>query len=214
MNGILLMVEVLKRELAGEQRFAEATDDLEAMRRAVLDSVATMDRFVYAHRLGRGKYAPRFAPLAVKGLVKDVVSGVASAAKERLIEITVNVDEHAALESDRDMLRLILHNLLANTVKHSRRTGGKVTFSAEPRQGGGCIFTVTDDGPGIPPEQIAGLFTLALAPTGQKGRHGVRLGLPVSRMAGDLLEATLTAESVVGTGTTFRLEVPNRSPST
>jgi signal transduction histidine kinase len=216
MNGILLMVEVLKRELGGEERFAEAADDLETMRRAVLESVATMDRFVFAHRLGRGKYQAKPAPIGLRTLINDVMTNLISAAKERGVQFSLEVNEACTLTSDRDMLRFILLNVIANTVKHARRGGGgaeQVQISVQPRAEGGCSFTVSDDGPGIPPDQLKGVFDLAFMPSGGKTKNGVRLGLPVSKMAAELIGAQLTVESIVGTGTTVRLEVPDRLPA-
>ena len=206
MNGILLMVEVLKRELASDSRFAETTEDLEAMRRSVLDSVATMDRFVFAHRLGRGMQQPKFSSLNARTLIGEAISGVNHAAKERHIEFSVDVPDDCALNSDRDLLRLILQNLLSNSIRHGRREGRKVKIAARPRVGGGCHFTVTDEGPGISPDEIGNLFTSA---SSVKGKRGVKLGLPVSKMAADLIGATLSIESVVGTATTCHLDVPD-----
>ncbi|HTL29598.1 MAG TPA: RsbRD N-terminal domain-containing protein, partial [Tepidisphaeraceae bacterium] len=48
LNGAVLMIEVLKRELAGEMKFKQSIDDLDSMRRSMLDTVATMDRFLHA----------------------------------------------------------------------------------------------------------------------------------------------------------------------
>jgi signal transduction histidine kinase len=211
MNGILLMVEVLKREIGSDPKFTEAADDLEAMRRAVFDSVATMDRFVFAYRLGRGRHKARFAPVNVKTLVQDVMTSLASAAKEKAVQITTSIDEGCVLETDRDMLRLIVHNLLGNTVKHAKRGGMTVQLTARRLpDAAGCEFTVSDNGTGIPPEQLPDLFKLSFVPPQGKGKAGVHLGLPVSKMAADIMGATLTVDSTPGAGTTCRLTVPNR----
>lgn len=209
MNGILLMVEVLKRELASDPRFAETADDLETMRRAVLESVGTMDRFVFAHRLSRGKQQVRFAPINVKSLVNDAISALKYSGADRSVEFTVELPEECPLDSDRDLIRLIIQNVLGNTIKHARREGGKAKVTVRPRPGGGCDFTIADDGPGIAPGQIGHLFKTSSNAPG-KPRQVLKLGLPVSKMAADLIGAKLAVESVVGIGTTVRLEVPDR----
>jgi signal transduction histidine kinase len=213
MNGILLMVEVLKRELGRSNQFADATEDLEAMRRAVFDAVATMDRFVFAHRLGRGKHKPRFAPLNVRTLINDVMASVMPAAREKEIDVAMDVpEEPITVDSDRDMLRLILQNLLGNAVRHCAK-GTTVRVGARRNDAGdGCMFTVADTGGGIPADRQGELFKLSLAPGGTRGKNGVRMGLPVSKMAADLIGAKLNVESP-GAGTTFRLEVPDRRGS-
>ena len=50
LNGVFLMIEVLRRELANEERFAESLEDLDLMRRSIHQTIATMDRFLHAER--------------------------------------------------------------------------------------------------------------------------------------------------------------------
>ena len=206
MNGILLMVEVLKRELAAYPQLAEASEDLDAMRRSVLESVATMDKFVYAHKLGRGKLQARFVTIDLSLMLKDLVSAFEHAASERKVVVDLDVIDGCRLDSDKDMVRLILFNLLSNAVKYSRRGGGRVHITASPRVGGGCDVEIKDDGAGIPPEQLSTITTVA--PPGKAGR-GIKLGLPVSKMAADLLGATLSIDSTPGEGTMVRVEIPD-----
>lgn len=208
MNGILLMVEVIKRELAADPRFAETTEDLDAMRRSVLDSVSTMDRFVFAHRLGRGRQQVRFGTVNVKSLINETIHGLSHAAKERHIEITTEVAEDCHIVSDRDLLRLILQNAIGNAIRHSRREGGRVNVAASPQLDGSCLFTICDDGPGIGTAQMEHLFTSSSS--SGIGKQGFKLGLPVAKMAADILGATLTVESNQGQGTTVRLKIPDR----
>ncbi len=212
MNGILLMVEVLKRELSAEPRFAESTEDLEAMRRSVLESVATMDRFVFAHRLGRGKLQVRFNVLNVKSILVEAVQGWSHIAKERHVEISVEVSDLIRLESDRDLLRLILQNLIGNAIKHSRRGGGLAKIEAVPLAEGGCSITIRDDGPGISAVQLEHIFSSSSS--SGIGKQGFKLGLPVSKMAADILGATLTVDSVPGKGTTVSLNIPDHQTPT
>jgi signal transduction histidine kinase len=208
MNGILLMVEVLKRELAGDPKFAETTEDLEAMRRSVLDSVATMDRFVFAHRLGRGKHEAKFQPMSLKSVVNDVVTNLKSAASERGTELTVDIDKDCTLDSDRDLVRFILQNVVANAIKHGVRKGGRVKITAKGSNGEhACHFSVSDNGPGIAAEDLQKIWN---ANPGGRGKQGVKLGLPVSKLAAELIGASVRAESTVGVGTTMYFDVPAR----
>ena len=211
MNGILLMVEVLKRELSSDTRFAEMRDDLDAMRRAVLDSVATMDRFVFAHRLSRGKQEPRFAPFAILPVLNDLISHLAQAGRERGVTFYFDAqEEDVTVSSDRDLVKLILQNLLPNTIKHAKRGGGAVQITVKRTDPAHCTITIADQGPGISADQYNGIFTLSLdAPT--EGKKAVKLGLPVAKMAADLIGAKLNAQSSATGGSTFTLEIPDRN---
>jgi len=210
MNGILLMVEVIKRELSSDARFVEIRDDLDAMRRAVLDSVATMDRFVFAHRLGRGKHQPRFGPFPIRSLLNDMISHLSHSGYERGVKFSLDAPEDLTISSDRDMVKLILQNVLTNTIKHAKRGGGTVQITVKRRDPANSVITIADEGPGISADQFNDIFTLSLdAPT--QTRKPVKLGLPVAKMAADLIGAKLSGQSSGAAGSTFKLEIPDRN---
>lgn len=210
MNGILLMVEVLKRELSSDPRFTEMRDDLDAMRRAVLDSVATMDRFVFAHRLSRGKHQPRFAPFAILPVLNDLISHLAHAGRERVVTFYFDAQDDVTVSSDRELVTLILQNLLNNTIKHAKRGGGAVQITVKRTDPAHCLITIADQGPGISADQYGNIFTLSLdAPT--QGKKAVKLGLPVAKMAADLIGAKISGQSSGTAGSTFKLEIPDRT---
>src|SRR5205085_12206087 len=74
LNGVLLMIEVLRRDLVSEPKFAESLDDLDVMRRSILENVSTMDRFLHAERFRKGKVQVRPAQIDVKRLVNEVAT--------------------------------------------------------------------------------------------------------------------------------------------
>ena len=75
---------------------------------------------------------------------------------------------------------------------------------------GEVVFTVEDNGPGIPPEkqeQIFEAFT-QVERRAQDSREGVGLGLAISRDLARAMGGRLTVDSQVGVGSTFSLRVP------
>ncbi|UIO98435.1 HAMP domain-containing histidine kinase [Halobaculum sp. CBA1158] len=68
-------------------------------------------------------------------------------------EATCSVAEDATVEADRERLRTLLENCFRNAVQHA---GDDVTVTVEPLADGG--FAVSDDGPGIPPEDRDAVF--------------------------------------------------------
>lgn len=210
MNGILLMVEVIKRELASERRFSETVEDLDSVRRAVLDSVSTMDRFVYAHRLGTGKQQVQLASFNLHALATEILGALKSAARDRSVEMSMDIPENCSLDSDRDLTRLILYNSLGNAIKHAPPRGTRVNVTARQAEAQVWEITITDFGAGIAPGILETIFSPHPPSTGA-GRQTIKLGLKVSKMAADLIGATLSIRSEAGTGTTVRLYVPARS---
>jgi signal transduction histidine kinase len=115
------------------------------------------------------------------------------------------------VESDADLLSLVLQNLVGNGVKFS--SGGAVRVGFDGGQDvDRPVLWVADDGPGIAPEQIDDVFEMYKRGDVQ-GQRGLGLGLAIAAQAAKLLGAGLTVESKVGVGSTFRLALPEHRPS-
>ena len=204
LNGVLLMVEVLKRELAGEPRFSESMQDLDAMRRSIMDTVGTMDRFLHAERFRSGKVQPRLSTLDLRYVLNDVMAGFTYLCKDKGIELRFDIPPGTSAVTDKDLLVLIVQNLVSNAVKYAT-PGTPVRVSAAAAPGGGPVtVAVADRGPGIAADRLGTLF--APFTRGEThGQPGVGLGLSIAKQAADLLGADLRAQSTVGDGSTFSL---------
>jgi signal transduction histidine kinase len=204
LNGVCLMIEVLKRELASEERFAESVSDLDMMRRSIFDTIATMDRFLHAERFRKGKVQVRPGRVNLKHLLMDIQAQLLYLAKDKSVELSVDCPDECSILSDKDLLAMILQNVTSNAIKYGARA--PVTLSAKPIENGGWRLTVSDQGPGIPPEKLATIFAPFTRGETQ-GQPGVGLGLNIARQAADLLGAKLWAVSDGKKGTTFHVDV-------
>jgi signal transduction histidine kinase len=207
LNGIFLMVEVLRRELAGRAELAETLEDLEVMRRSILETVGTMDRFLYAERFRKRKVKVRPAPMSLRTLLVEIGSRFTYAARDQEIELKIDIAERADIVNDRELLALALHGLVANAVRNTKQ--GSVVLSAKPLESGeGWRVEVIDSGSGIAPELLeqicAGFRNPAL------GMPGTGLGLSLASQACRVIGAMLGAESRVGEGSRFWIEVPGK----
>jgi signal transduction histidine kinase len=204
LNGVFLMIEVLKRELGGEQRLASTIEDLDTMRRSLLETVATMDRFLHAERFRKGKVQVQNSRVDLKNLCNEIVAHFIYQAQEKGLKLESAVDANCVVTSDRELLSLVLQNLVSNAIKYTER--GSVRVTGKTTAVGGTLLAVTDQGPGIEPGKLNELF--APFTRGQTyGQPGVGLGLSIARQAADLLQAKLWAESEPGKGSTFFLEL-------
>ena len=207
LNGVLLMIEVLRRDLAKEQKFADSLEDLDMMRRSILESVGTMDRFLHAERFRKGKVQVKPGPVRLERLVNEVIAQYSYQARDKGIELRAEIGKGLELTSDRELLALILQNLVANAVKFSKEGAVRVVSSDTGCPDGVvCRVSVIDQGPGIAPEKLSELFG-AFQRGDTHGQPGTGLGLSIARQAADLLGAKLWAESEPGRGTTFHLEL-------
>jgi signal transduction histidine kinase len=111
------------------------------------------------------------------------------------------------LYTDPTKLKIILKNLLSNAVKFTQE--GSVTVEA-CAQGNGVQFRVIDTGVGIAPEVMPIIFELFRQGDSSAARcyGGMGLGLYIVQQTVKLLGGTVTAESEVGLGSTFRVWLP------
>jgi len=205
LNGVFLMIEVLKRELAGETRLASTIHDLDSMRRSLLETISTMDRFLHAERFRKGKVQVHPARLDLNDVCNEIVAHFIYQAQEKGLKLEANGAPDAVVVSDRELLTLVLQNLISNAIKYTEK--GSVLLTCALIADSRALISVIDQGPGIEPDQLAEIF--APFTRGQTyGQPGVGLGLSIARQAADLLGAKLWAESKPGKGSTFFLELP------
>src|SRR5690606_31925876 len=108
---------------------------------------------------------------------------------------------------DRDMLQLIVRNLINNAIKFTP-SNGRIRVSMSQHDAF-CEITVEDNGIGIPIEQQDTLFSLKTRSTyGTNNERGIGLGLFLCKEYAQAFGGTLTFVSEVGTGTTFFLRIP------
>jgi signal transduction histidine kinase/CheY-like chemotaxis protein len=136
-------------------------------------------------------------------------------AAERGLHLTLEIDPDLPAFIRADGLRLtqILFNLVSNAVKFTAE-GGVAIRVAEvagaapdaPR----LSFAVIDTGPGMSPEVVQRLFRSfeQADPSAARKFGGTGLGLAISRRLAEMMRGALTVESVLGQGSTFRLELP------
>lgn len=211
LNGVLLMMEVLKRDLATEEKFAGSLTDLEVMRRSILDTVATMDRFLHAERFRRGKMQVRPTSVDLQTLVSEVLGQFNYHARDKGLRLEPDIQEKIVIVSDRDLIAMVLQNLVGNAIKYAQHGAVRIIVNREDSGPHACRVSVADQGPGIEPERLRQLFH-AFARGETHGQTGSGLGLFIAHQAAGLLGATLWAESTVGQGSTFHLDLPAQPP--
>jgi signal transduction histidine kinase len=204
LNGVCLMIEVLKRELAQEERFKESADDLDMMRKSIFETIATMDRFLHAERFRKGKVQVRPMRVNLRHLLMDISVQLAYQARDKGVDLALDAPVDSTLISDKELLLMILQNVTSNAIKYGARA--PVRLSAVPAAHGAWLISVSDQGPGIPPEKMTELFAPYTRGDTQ-GQPGVGLGLNIARQAAELLGAKLWAESDGKKGTIFHVEI-------
>ena len=119
-------------------------------------------------------------------------------------------DDLPGVHVDHDKVRQVLTNLVENAAKYGNPSGISVNGSLGPD---GVSIAVADRGDGMPPSDMPLVFTQFFRR--DLGRpSGAGLGLWMSRGLIEAHGGTLTVESRLGAGTTFRLTLPIDEPPT
>jgi signal transduction histidine kinase len=213
LNGILLTMELLRRELGGFPQLKSSVEDLDLMRRSIHETVTTMDRLVHAEQFRKGKIAPKLSKVDLPNLISYAVTHATPEAKHKGLEIVMELAGPQSIVTDREIVTIILQNLLGNAVKYSDK--GKITLSTQAIDGFACRIDVADDGPGIDAAQLKTIFQ-PFVRGHTHGKSGAGLGLSIASQAAQLIGARLSADSTVGQGATFHLDLATRelpSPS-
>jgi signal transduction histidine kinase len=139
------------------------------------------------------------------------MAAAAEGVQDRLVSAGLTLDIQAANNigsfiADERRVRQILFNLLANAVSFSP-PGGTVTFLAE-RRPDALVFSVTDRGPGIPPDVLEKVFDWFETHSLGSHHRGTGIGLSLVRSFVELHGGTVAIASVVGQGTTVTCTFP------
>jgi len=147
-----------------------------------------------------------FAAGEVAAIVNVVIK---PRAEEAGLAFTVALaDQNVRLKADFGAVQQMLVNLLANAVKFTSH--GSVRLDGEWREGVGYVFTVTDTGIGMSPEELK----VALTPFGMVGNvyskswQGTGLGLPIVAGLAQLHGAEFTISSAPDKGTVASITFP------
>jgi signal transduction histidine kinase len=115
------------------------------------------------------------------------------------------------LYGDRTRLEQVLNNLLSNAVKYSP-LGSRIRVDLA-RKGEELTLEVSDEGPGIPPEDRARIFeAFERRSATHEEAPGTSLGLWVSRRMVEAHGGRMDLDSRVGYGSTFRVILPALLP--
>lgn len=176
----------------------------------ILQQVGVMDRLrqdlldVASIEAGRLSIAPdRVDPVE---LVEAAVDYARPMAATKNVQLSTSVGgELPPVFADRDRLLQALGNLIGNAIKFAPKAGAVAVSAAVSPEG--VVFTVSDNGPGVPPEDADRIFESFWKSTvGNPG--GAGLGLSIVKGIAEAHGGRVWHEAGKGGGSSFRLEVP------
>ncbi|HET6248312.1 MAG TPA: sensor histidine kinase [Tepidisphaeraceae bacterium] len=214
LGQVTLLLQLLGERLTSLPEFADDVVDIHSAQRTIMETINGMEKLLQAERLRKGAIQPRAEATDLHSLAEDAVRQSHAQAQRKGLTLEVSVPADASVVSDREVISLVLQNLLNNAVKYSSTGVIRITASPWAEEGaGGWALSVIDQGPGIARDQMARLFD-AFARGETHGQSGVGLGLTIASQAAKLLGGRLNVTSEVCQGSTFSLLLPVSRPLT
>jgi two-component system, sensor histidine kinase and response regulator len=205
--------------ILGYARFlqADAGPMLSPDHRAFLDAITQSSEFILGlveqlldiSTIESGKLIIKRTPMDLAQLATNHVNLINVLAARKNSQLTLDVPRDGAeLWADASKLEQVLNNLTGNAIKFSPPgTTIKVRVWTSENN---VEFSVEDEGPGIPREELDRLFRPFSTTSVQAfdGERSTGLGLAIARRIVEGHRGEITVESEVGRGTTFRVTLP------
>ena len=174
--------------------YADYAGDIAAAARHLLSVIQSM-----SGDLGQDKDRVDLVALAT-----EAIGLLEATARSQGVTIVSEPSRQVPVHGDTRGVIQILVNLLGNAVRHSPN-GGTVTITFD-RSDGFASAHVTDQGPGIAPEDQERIFERFERAKGAEGGSG--LGLAIARRLAHSMGGDITLESELGQGARFTISLP------
>jgi signal transduction histidine kinase len=177
-------------------------------------SVRQMNRLIGdlldATRLRAGRLTLDLAEVDIRATLRQAEEALRPAAEQCGIELWAEPPgQETIVSADEGRLMQVIGNLVGNALKFTA-TGGRVVLSARTA-GTEVVFSVADNGVGIPAEHMAHLFD-RFWQARDGDRRGAGLGLAIARGIVQAHGGRMWVESSVGVGSTFSFAIPTAAP--
>ncbi|MCA9100620.1 MAG: ATP-binding protein [Pirellulales bacterium] len=160
-------------------------------------------------RIESGRSAFDVEDVPISSVVADCLAGRNPAAQEKNVVLRVSESDIAQrVRADAEALRQILDNLVSNAINYTP-AGGSVTI-AWRQQNGLVELSVTDTGIGIDPSNHQRVFERFYRVDAARSRElgGTGLGLAIVKHLAESFGGSVSVESQIGSGATFRVRLP------
>jgi signal transduction histidine kinase len=186
-------------------------DNLRKVETSAVALLAIINDLLDLSKVEAGRMTTSIRDIHLNAVVEQVATELGGLATARNLALDLELDPALPVVStDEQRVRQILINLTSNAIKFTRR--GSVRIRTAQRSAGAVVMSVIDTGIGIPADQMARIFEPFHQVDGGITREvgGTGLGLSIVRQMAALLGGTVRAESELGVGSTFTLELPLR----
>lgn len=200
-NALNILLDGSLGELEEKQKVLLST-----MKNSNEDLLGLVNALLEVYRFESGKLELYKTDFNIKELVETCYNELKLLAEKKDIEFVLNCETDDYICADRAEIKRVIINLCGNAVNYTNK-GGKIEIFAKSIEGD-FIFSVSDNGNGIPKEDIPNLFMRFSQGTTKKRSTGTGLGLYLSRQIIEAHGGKIQVESKMNKGSEFTFLLP------
>jgi len=207
MNGIVGFAELLEKTPLAE----EQAEKLGLITRSAKNLLSILNDILDLSKLEAGRISLNPQSFALRPCLEDTVALLSTKVAQPPIVLWIAADVPKAIEGDPVRLRQVVANLLGNALKFT--ACGKIVIRVRLLDKPGqrrLLFSVSDSGSGIPPQDIAKLFSpfLQLGECASTAEKGAGLGLSIAKNIVESMGGKIHLASRLGKGTSLWFDLP------
>jgi signal transduction histidine kinase len=185
---------------------ADVDDLVEQARQEVVQVRELIDDVLFLGELETGREVVSLGRTLALPVVEEVVGSLAGRAERAQVELVVRADPKIELPLRPRMLRVVLENLVTNSIRYAGP--GRMCTITVTDEGSGPVLGVVDDGKGVSATDVSRLFERFYRADQARSSRGTGLGLAIVKHIVTSAGGTVEAASAPGEGVEIRALFP------
>jgi signal transduction histidine kinase len=208
-NNLVAFSSLLEEGEIGQEKLAKYIDQV----KGTLDHTSSMMENLLNWSASQMQgFTPVTEQVFLDEMVADVIAGIEPALQKKKLYLDNRVETGVKVLGDRNMIELIIRNLLNNAIKFSKAGTRLELFQMKEENKGMVVFSVKDNGVGLPQskaDKINAASVVTMESTyGTQKEKGTGLGLMLCKHFAALMKGRISVTSKEGEGSIFRLTLP------
>ena len=173
------------------------------------DLLGLVNALLEVYKFESGKLSLCKTKFAVRDLINQCYDELKPLAENKNIDFVLNsdIEDDVYIYADKSEIKRVMINLCGNAVNYTNKNG-RIDIYSKIHENGDFMFSVADNGNGIPKEDIPHLFTRFSQGTSKKRSTGTGLGLYLSRQIVEAHNGKIWLESKLNKGSEFSFLLP------
>lgn len=203
--GITLMTDLLKDPELPEEKREEFVEKIDRQTEKITWLVRNL---LTLAQLEADMLKLKKEIVSARELVETAIGPLNILAELKGVELKTSLPEGTALTCDKAWTAEALFNVIKNCIEHVSAEAGKHVWISVTENNFAVTFTIQDDGPGIPAEELPHIFERFYKGK-NSSKNSVGIGLSMARQLFLQQNGTIEAAIEAGKGTTFRIRFYN-----